>query len=141
MVNEKITNDELKSIDWKQVCKDMFEAKIEFGRETTNKEQLSFLILKATGILFNDIKITRNDGTYKLQIDTEYTRPELGVTGRYIRDMSFGLYYRDLQKIGNHICLSFCPALVYRLLSLASIGFSLDTWFYYNIERKEWFTK
>lgn len=149
MSEERETNwDLLKKQNWEQIRDDMLNYVDKFDSKKSNKEKLLFLICKVTGIEFKDIEISQNEKdldekynhlNYKMTLHTDLARPDMGICGKYIYKFQFGLYYRTPITTDNEkVILSFCPSLGFKLMSGGSNGFETKSWFYYDVERKEW---
>lgn len=141
-MEQKTDWDLIKSKDWNVIRDEILNYK--GYHDETNKERLLFLILKETGIKFNDIKlggIRKDELGYVMTLFTDEVRPEMGIVGRYINKFRFSLHYRIPKTEEGNIILSFCPSLNYDLFSLGGNGFDVDCWFYYDVNRKEWIVK
>lgn len=136
--DEKTNWNLITELNWEEIKKDMISSDEDKFGDQSNKEKLLFLILKLTGIKFDDIKISENND-YKLTLRTSKKRPDMGIIGKYIVDFEFSLHYRTPMTYSSGVVvLSFHPSLNYRLMSLGSNGFDTDGWFYYNVLKKEW---
>ena len=106
----------------------------DFKENKEVQEELLNRILKVTGIKFNTLTI-RHEGGYKICIETDSVRPELGVCCQFIKSFTFGLYWREPTNEGR---LSFSPSLSYDLIEGGSNGFDTCSWFYYDAIAKHW---
>lgn len=135
----------ISKINWEQVNENILEGKSLFDK--TNKQTLLNLILKVTGIKFNDIKVFNrklfdSDTLEPIRFETDRVRPELGVCTRWIDDFQFELYAREpitytFEK-ETLVYLSFCPNLTYTHISGGNGGFNTNSWFYYNCKMNTW---